>query len=101
MPLTMIHATGLAFHFPVARLETNNCRALEDGLISCSFKFGSWTYSGFQIDLESKSQTVDLSNYEAHDTYEIYNTSATRNEVFYPCCPDTYPDITYTIMLKP
>ena len=97
----MIDNDGTVYLVTVNRFETNNCKTKQDGGTECSFKFGSWTYSGDLIDLKPMNVGVDLSNYQKDAAYKLVNATAQRNEVIYPCCPVSYPDVTYTITLQP
>jgi len=37
----------------------------------CTFKFGSWSYSGLQVDLVNRSTEVDFSNYVESGEWEL------------------------------
>jgi len=67
---------------------------------NCDLKFGSWTYNGWKLDLVLKSSSIDISSYTMNKYWEMVNTSATRNEVFYECCPEPYLDISFTMTLR-
>jgi hypothetical protein len=82
------------------RIETNNCKPSQHGGTECIFKFGSWTYSGDSIDLQLRMEEVNLSEYKEHLVYNLVNATAERNEIFYSCCPESYPDVTYKINLQ-
>jgi nicotinic acetylcholine receptor len=47
------------------------------------------------------NEEVDLSNYQEDAAYKLVNTTAQRNDVIYPCCPESYPDVTYTVTMQP
>ncbi|VDI59727.1 Hypothetical predicted protein [Mytilus galloprovincialis] len=97
-PNALIDQSGLVYYSQPVRLEVDNCRPFQDEF-RCTFKFGSWTFDGFKIDLQNRSQVIDLSNFQLHN-YDIIDTSVVRNELHYACCPESYPDITYTVNLK-
>ncbi|KAG8034028.1 hypothetical protein G9C98_008509 [Cotesia typhae] len=65
----------------------------------CLLKWASWTYDGYQVELESQSEQGDISNYQANGEFDLVNFTAQRNIEFYSCCPEPYPDITYEIRL--
>ncbi|XP_060069763.1 acetylcholine receptor subunit alpha-like 1 [Ylistrum balloti] len=71
------------------------------GIFSCNLKFGSWGYDGFRLDLRNRTDGIDLTNIFIQSKWRVTNSSATRNEVFYSCCPEPFPDVTYTIQLAP
>jgi MinD superfamily P-loop ATPase len=73
----------------------------QDGGTECTFKFGSWTYSEDSIDLQLRMEEMNLSEYKEHVVHNLVNATAERNELFYSCCPESYPDVTYKINLQP
>ena len=67
----------------------------------CHIKFGSWTYSGLQVDLVNKSHTTDLTNYIKSGEWELKYVIVERNIQFYPCCPEEpYPDVIFYIHIR-
>ncbi|XP_078356475.1 neuronal acetylcholine receptor subunit alpha-10-like, partial [Oculina patagonica] len=68
----------------------------------CRMKFGSWTYDGFRLDLvpESDSCEGDIKKFIRHGEWDLISMPCSRNEVIYKCCPEPYPDITYTMDLR-
>ena len=67
---------------------------------TCTLKFASWTYDGLKLDLISTSNTTDLSNYVANGEWDLVVASVQRNVVFYSCCEEPYPDVTYHFVLR-
>ena len=53
-----------------------------------------------QVDIISESPDGDLSNYQSNGEFDLVDFSAKRNVQNYSCCPEPYPDITYTIRLR-
>ncbi|XP_061172029.1 acetylcholine receptor subunit alpha-like 1 [Saccostrea echinata] len=82
----------------------------------CFMKFSSWTYDGYEIDLQHvcDSQAVyyedtkvkiidrgiDLKDFYQNVEWDVINVTARRSEKFYPCCPQPYPDIMFNITLR-
>ncbi|XP_043501324.1 neuronal acetylcholine receptor subunit alpha-10-like isoform X1 [Polistes fuscatus] len=66
----------------------------------CALKWASWTYDGYQIELEEQSKKGDISNYQANGEFDLVDFSARRNVEYYSCCTEPYPDITYEIRLR-
>ncbi|ELU15693.1 hypothetical protein CAPTEDRAFT_206097 [Capitella teleta] len=66
---------------------------------SAEFKFMSWAYDGFKLDLQLEGEEMHVWDFKSR-TYSIVNHSANRTEVYYACCPEPFPSITYTIQLK-
>ena len=63
-------------------------------------KFGSWTYDGFKLDLQVESSSGDVSKLITNGEWELQDMPAVRNVQYYVCCPEPYPDVTYTIRIK-
>ncbi|XP_064097725.1 neuronal acetylcholine receptor subunit alpha-7-like [Macrobrachium nipponense] len=66
----------------------------------CKLKWASWTYDGHQLDLMKQMDDGDTSNYQSNGEFDLMEFSATRNITYYSCCPEPYPDITYTIKIR-
>ncbi|XP_061196440.1 acetylcholine receptor subunit alpha-like 2 [Saccostrea echinata] len=66
----------------------------------CSMKFGSWIYSGRNIDLEKIKDKVDVSSFRKHNEWNVVETAAVRHNIYYGCCPDPYPDVTFHIHIR-
>ncbi|XP_074711193.1 neuronal acetylcholine receptor subunit alpha-7-like [Strix uralensis] len=60
----------------------------------CDLKFGSWTHSGWLIDLQMLE--ADISNYISNGERDLMGK---RNEMYYECCKEPYPDVMYTITM--
>lgn len=78
---------------------------------TCSMKFGSWTYDGSQVDLKHVNQAdiggavdipeaIDMSEYYRSFIWDVMSVPARRNVVYYPCCPEPYPDVTFNITIR-
>ena len=97
----VISKDGSVLLAPAIRIETNNCMPSQDGGTECTLKFGSWTYFEDSIDVQLRMEEMNLSEYKEHVVYNLVNATAERNEIFYSCCPESYPDVTYKINLQP
>ena len=67
---------------------------------NCSMQFASWTYDGFQINLVITTTLGDLSNYIPNSEWDLIRMYAKHNIVYYSCCEEPYPDITFYIHIK-
>ncbi|XP_018323259.1 acetylcholine receptor subunit alpha-like 1 [Agrilus planipennis] len=76
---------------------------------TCFMKFGSWTYDGYMIDLRHLYQSddsnkidvgIDLQDYYISVEWDIMKVPAVRNEKFYVCCEEPFPDIIFNITLR-
>ncbi|XP_013388519.1 neuronal acetylcholine receptor subunit alpha-9 isoform X2 [Lingula anatina] len=66
----------------------------------CPLKFGSWTFDGLQLDLKNLSMSGDSSTYVTNGEWELKDIPVVRNELYYNCCPEPYPDVTFTIIIR-
>nr|CAD2183091.1 unnamed protein product [Meloidogyne enterolobii] len=67
----------------------------------CFFKFGSWTYSGFYLDLQPAKGGFDTSEYLSNGEWALPMTTVARSEKFYDCCPkEPYPDLTFYLHMR-
>ncbi|KAM9766216.1 neuronal acetylcholine receptor subunit alpha-7a isoform 2-T2 [Menidia menidia] len=64
----------------------------------CELKFGSWTYGGFSLDL--KMLEADTTGYIANGEWDLVEVPGRKNERFYECCEEPYPDITFTVVMR-
>ncbi|KAF7493101.1 Neuronal acetylcholine receptor subunit alpha-10 [Sarcoptes scabiei] len=66
----------------------------------CILKLGSWIYDGNNVNIENRTQNVDLANYVPNGEWDLVQTSLIRNVVFYPCCVEPFPDVTITLVIR-
>uniref|UniRef100_A0A8W7P1T5 Neuronal acetylcholine receptor subunit alpha-7 n=2 Tax=gambiae species complex TaxID=44542 RepID=A0A8W7P1T5_ANOCL len=67
----------------------------------CEMKFGSWTYDGFQLDLQLQDEAGgDVSSFVTNGEWDLLGVPGKRNEIYYNCCPEPYIDITFAIIIR-
>ncbi|EGT55171.1 hypothetical protein CAEBREN_30258 [Caenorhabditis brenneri] len=66
----------------------------------CFFKFGSWTYDGYKLDLQPATGGFDISEYLPNGEWALPLTTVERNEKFYDCCPEPYPDVHFYLHMR-
>lgn len=67
----------------------------------CEMKFGSWTYDGFQLDLQLQDETGgDISSFITNGEWDLLGVPGKRNEIYYNCCPEPYVDITFVVIIR-
>ena len=49
----------------------------------CNIKFVSWTYNGFKVDLDVKSNKTDLGSYMPSGEFELIDAPAKKDIDFY------------------
>ncbi|ESP05438.1 hypothetical protein LOTGIDRAFT_152289 [Lottia gigantea] len=101
--LAMVSNEGKVFWPPIVKFRST-CHIdityfpFDDQL--CYMKFGSWAYDGFQVDVFNRSKPVDLSNFVSNGEWDLLSVNAERHVVKYPCCPEPFPDVTFSIHLR-
>lgn len=100
----MVKPDGEVFWSPPAKLRSS-CKIdvtffpFDDQV--CLLKFGSWTYSGLQVDIDKKADLVDMSNYVENGEWELIEITIERNVDYYPFSPEEpFPSILFKIHLR-
>ncbi|KAH8856205.1 Acetylcholine receptor subunit alpha-type acr-16 [Schistosoma japonicum] len=99
----MVQSNGNVFWPPPAKLRST-CKIdityfpFDDQ--SCTMKFGSWTYDGWQVNIIKRHDEVDTSNYVENGEWDLLKIVVERHEIFYPCCEEPYPDLRFTIYMR-
>ncbi|KAJ8311654.1 hypothetical protein KUTeg_011009 [Tegillarca granosa] len=101
--LAMVHNTSRVFWGPVVRFRSS-CKIditffpFDDQV--CKLKLGSWAYHGLQVDVTNRSSTMDLSNFVDNGEWELISVRVERNNVWYNCCEEPFPDVTFYMYLR-
>ncbi|KAJ8304648.1 hypothetical protein KUTeg_018231, partial [Tegillarca granosa] len=66
----------------------------------CKLVFGSWAYHGLEINFQAKNSAGDLSSSETNVEWDVTGFPAIRHVLYYGCCPEPYPDVTFYLQLK-
>ena len=95
--LAVVGYTGNVLYIPPATIEVD-CTHSANSTYTCPMKFGSWTYDGFMLDMSfyNNMESADATNFVLRDWQLISNT-ATKNMMYYPCCEEPYPDLTFML----
>ncbi|GMT11850.1 hypothetical protein PFISCL1PPCAC_3147 [Pristionchus fissidentatus] len=64
----------------------------------CLFKFGSWTFDASKLNLVAGD--FDMTEFITNGEWLIESTFVNRSEKTYSCCPEIYPDLSFTMVLK-
>ncbi|XP_069107511.1 neuronal acetylcholine receptor subunit alpha-9-II-like [Argopecten irradians] len=67
---------------------------------TCPLAFGSWVYTGSEMDIHPKRSTGDLSTLVPNVEWDIENFSVIRQERRFECCTDAFPFLNYSIRMK-
>jgi len=66
----------------------------------CQLKFGSWVYNQNELNLKKGTPSIDISNMQKNQGWDLVNYTSELNIVKYECCPEEYADITYNFTLR-
>uniref|UniRef100_A0A8C1SSE4 Neuronal acetylcholine receptor subunit alpha-7 n=1 Tax=Cyprinus carpio TaxID=7962 RepID=A0A8C1SSE4_CYPCA len=64
----------------------------------CELKFGSWTFDGWLLDLQMNE--ADISGFMPNGEWDLVGVPGTRNELYYDCCKEPYPDVTFVVTIR-
>lgn len=73
---------------------------------TCFLRFGSWTYAGDEVEIHHVGKKrkvdigIDLSQFYKNVEWDIIDVPAYYNEVYYECCSEPYPDVTFKIVIR-
>ena len=66
----------------------------------CHMRFGSWVYSGNDLDLQIHESKMDMSSMQLNEEWQLINTTVKRNVKVYQCCPEEYIDLLFEYTIK-
>ncbi|XP_035692064.1 neuronal acetylcholine receptor subunit alpha-10-like [Branchiostoma floridae] len=66
----------------------------------CPLKFGSWSYDGLKVDLVNRFPKGDIANLGSMEEWQVTDLIAERHVHYYNCCPEPFPDVTFTLVMK-
>ncbi|CAH1245653.1 FZD1 [Branchiostoma lanceolatum] len=67
---------------------------------NCTMSLGSWTYSGFSLDVKNRDDTMDMSAFRSDRHWEVMFADAYRRVMRYACCPEPWVDVSFTMILR-
>eukprot|EP00066_Takifugu_rubripes_P022148 XP_011611414.1 PREDICTED: neuronal acetylcholine receptor subunit alpha-7 [Takifugu rubripes] len=97
----LVNATGVCQYIPPGILKSTcyiDVRWFPFDVQRCDLKFGSWTHNGWLLDLQMMD--VDISTYIPNGEWDLVGVPAKRNELYYDCCKEPYPDVTFTVTIR-
>ncbi|XP_063424603.1 hemicentin-1-like isoform X2 [Mytilus trossulus] len=100
----IVMKNGDVTYCPQGPLISTDCQEKSGEVYECTFKFLSWSYDKVMLDKYfpgfASRPSIDMSIFYEHDEYEIVSRCAVRREMTYPCRDGTYPELTYTFVLR-
>lgn len=52
------------------------------------------------MNIVNRTTDVDLVNYKTNGEWDLLSTSLVRRVIIYPCCPEEWPIITLTVVMR-
>ncbi|KAK3092926.1 hypothetical protein FSP39_008969 [Pinctada imbricata] len=96
-----IKHTGDVFLVTPSEFKTRCTPTDDPSVVTCPFKFQSWTYDGNEIGLTARQEGLDMNDYVESPGLKVIKRDTKVNEWFYECCPEEpYPDVMFTIDVK-
>ncbi|XP_069046790.1 neuronal acetylcholine receptor subunit alpha-7a [Lepisosteus oculatus] len=97
----LVNSTGYCQYIPPGIFKSTcyiDVRWFPFDVQRCDLKFGSWTYGGWSLDLQMLE--ADTSEYIPNGEWDLVGVQGRRNERFYECCEEPYPDVTFTVVMR-
>ncbi|XP_054897686.1 neuronal acetylcholine receptor subunit alpha-7-like [Poeciliopsis prolifica] len=97
----LVNASGACQYIPPGILKSTcyiDVRWFPFDIQKCDLKFGSWTHNGWLLDLQMMD--VDISTYIPNGEWDLVGVPGKRNELYYECCKEPYPDVTFTVTMR-
>ncbi|XP_067348997.1 neuronal acetylcholine receptor subunit alpha-7 isoform X1 [Channa argus] len=126
----LVNSSGHCQYLPPGIFKSTcyiNVRWFPFDVQRCDLKFGSWTYGGWSLDLQMID--ADITGYIANGEWDLVEPEplhrymlpsevscetrtrsfvgglfaevpGRRNERFYDCCKEPYPDVTFTVVMR-
>lgn len=100
--LSVVSSSGMVTWVPPATIRVLcplDMSLFPNDIQMCKVKIGSWTYDGFNLDLQLRD--ADVSNLQNHNLkWELTNITGIKLTKHYDCCTEPYPSIEYFIHLR-
>ncbi|XP_070553662.1 neuronal acetylcholine receptor subunit alpha-7-like [Ptychodera flava] len=100
----LVYSSGHVSHWSKPTLLKSACKIIVRyfpfDYQTCRMKFGSWTFTGQQLNLQNDTLAPDMSAFLLNEQWDIIFAVTRPHVVRYECCPETYPDVTFVVGLK-
>ena len=82
--------------------KINEKKLKKNKKITCTLKFGSWTYGDDLIDVQTPDDVMDLSSFDTsfNRKWKLLRTKVKRVVQKYACCEEPYIHLRYDLILK-
>jgi hypothetical protein len=101
-PLALLYSSGSLLYVNPAQRSVPCYKNETKGsvVLTCNFKYGSWTYDGFKVNTTLFDHDDYTSEFSTSLPYELIEVDAVYEAWYYPCCPEPYPAVTFRMLLK-
>ncbi|XP_006824192.1 neuronal acetylcholine receptor subunit beta-4-like [Saccoglossus kowalevskii] len=102
MTNALVYSDGTVYWIPPAIYKSSckiNIEFFPFDEQKCIMKFGSWTHDGLVLDLVIMDEYVGQEDYWENGEWDIVESPGQRHSVKYPCCEETYIDVTFSFVL--
>jgi len=100
--LAVVYSTGFVLLIPPVSFKTH-CSETAAQSFSCNYKFGSWTYDGFHMDIvpfDNKTHLM-LDNLSRESPFLVTSQEGDSLQTkFYSCCTEPYQSMTYNFTVR-
>lgn len=107
--MMIVYSTGDCLWVPPvtykAWCETGDMKRFPFDRHECFFKFGSWVYDGFMIDVQTDKDADGEALLKYLDAsgkggeWAVSGGRVERHEKYYSCCEEPYPDVSFYLTL--
>ncbi|XP_001640032.2 neuronal acetylcholine receptor subunit alpha-2 isoform X2 [Nematostella vectensis] len=67
---------------------------------TCYMKFGSWTYTIADVDIQASPAPVKSSKYLKSAEWDLMSATTSRKSQIYACCPEPISDVTIAMTIR-
>ncbi|CAF99917.1 unnamed protein product, partial [Tetraodon nigroviridis] len=100
-PNVVVRSSGDCLYVPPMILKSTcriDVRWFPFDVQKCELKFGSWSYGRSALDLQVTE--ADISSYTPSGEWDLIAVNGRVNQKQYQCCEETYPDVTFTVVMR-
>ncbi|XP_044210651.1 neuronal acetylcholine receptor subunit alpha-7-like [Thunnus albacares] len=97
----LVKSTGSCFYQSLGIFKSTchiDVRWFPFDIQKCELKFFSWAYNGWSLDL--KMMEAEISDNIPKGEWDLVEVTGRKEEKKYACCPEPYPDVTYTVVMR-
>ena len=66
----------------------------------CDIRYGSWTYSSQEMNITCANEKGEIGFQASNGEWNLIDIPCAANQTKYACCPNSFADITYTVVIQ-